>query len=145
MNYPGWFLTDPNDLAVLPRSPRWASEDVGITNERIMHETQRGIRHAYHLFRRRTISFTFKIPYAMLADFQAIHDATYGDVIPFYYVPDIDLFVASPLSGAIYCRKEKDFLPKKQEPGAWTSEQVEGIYDYTLMITEEIEPIEIED
>lgn len=144
MGYPAWYLDDPAAIVTLPRSPRWESEDFGVENARIMHETQRGVRHAYHLFRRRVKSYTFRIPFSMLDEFQAIHDATYGDVLPFYYVPDVTLFVASPLAGAILCRKEKDFLPRKVGAGVWTS-TLEGIYDYTLTITEELESVTIED
>lgn len=138
--YPGWYLEDVGTLATLPRSWRWESEDFGVQNDRILHETQAGVRHGYHLFKRRVHSYTFRIPASMLAAFQAIHSATYGEVLPFYFVPDVSL---SPMV-AIHCRKEKDFMPVKVGPGVWTS-TMEGIYDYTLTITEEIEPVEIED
>lgn len=146
MGYPSWFLEDPDDATnnTLPMSPRIESEDYAKENFRILHQTQFGVRYGYHLSKRRVHSYTFRIPYSYLDEFEEIHTATFGEVIPFYYVPDMALFVASPISGAIYCRKEKDFMPRKVTRAYWNG-TLELIYDYTLTITEEIPAVEIDD
>lgn len=144
MGLPAWYLDDPADIATLPRQPRWESNRYTKRLERIMHETQRGVRYAYELFERGEPTFIFRIPASMLPDYQAIHDATRGDVLPFYFVPDIALFVESPLTGVLYVRKEKDFAPEFVAPGVWTS-SMEQIFDYALRLTEEVPAVEIED
>ena len=146
MGYPSWFLEDPDDASghVLPTSPRIESEDYAKENARILHETQFGVRYGYHFSKRRVQSYVFRIPTSMIANFEAIHTATFGEVIPFYYVPNMSLFTASPLSGAIYCRKEKDFILRKVTR-AYMAGSLQLIYDYTLTITEEIPAVELED
>lgn len=137
---PGWYLTDVGDLVTLPIAPRWSSEDVGQQNSRILNETTGGVRYGYHFFKREVRQFTFRIPESMIPNFKAIHEATFGEVIPFYFVPDVN---ASPME-TLFVRKEKDFLPVKVGPGRWTSD-LEGIYDYTLQLTAEVEDQPLQD
>jgi len=140
MGLPGWYLADVGDLATLPRSYRWSSEDEGQENAVILNETTGGVRYGYHFFNREVRQYIFRIPASMIPDFKAIHEATFGSVIPFWFVPDVD---ASPMT-AMFVRKEKDFLPVKVGPGRWTSD-LEGVYDYTLMLTAEVEEQTLED
>jgi len=137
---PGWYLTDPGAIVALPLSWRYESEDYGVQNERIMHETNGLVRHAYHLGSRRVRSYKFMIPHSLIAQYQAIHEATFGEVVPFYFVEDVNASPREP----IYCRKEKDFQLVKMGPAYWEG-VLERMYYYTLTITEEIEPSDGED
>lgn len=142
----GWYLTSPGALVQLPVKARWDSERYSRRLERIMHETQRGVRHAYELFERGEWKFNFRIPESLIAQYRAIHEATRGDVLPFYFVPDVDLFDASPVSGALYVRKEKDFDPQFVAPVSWPGDSAYSqFYAYTLKLTEEVPAVEIED
>ncbi len=58
----------------------------------IIHETERGVRHAFDLFERRILN----LPFGPLSESQinqiviTLHQATNGSLIPFVFIPDID-------------------------------------------------------
>lgn len=145
MGVPAWFLEDPGDITNLPRKFTWMSERYDVSRTRIMHVTQFGVKHGYNLSRARVYRYVFRVPETLLTEYMAIDTATFGDVLPFYFVPDIDDFVSSPIGGAVYVRKETEFRPTIVGPFYWEGEGLVQMYDYTLELTEEIPAIEIED
>lgn len=138
MAAPGYYIVDPGGLITLPRPPRWESEDVATQEADIAMETNRLKRYVYKLGKRSTPSYIFRVPEDELAAFETLHDAVQGQLTPFYYVLNTG---TSPWS-VLYCRKEKDFMPKKFGPGMFAG-RLQSWYDYTLALSQERTDVEI--
>jgi hypothetical protein len=143
MANPGWYLSDPGDLVVFPVAPIWPSPDelTGAAQKReydIVNETIRGVLYANKMFNRKSPSYIFRVGYDDLIDyFLDLHDTVAGVQRPFYYV-----FDTGDMATVLYCRKEPDFLPKKLGAGMWNG-VFQGVYDYELILQEEVAAAEI--
>jgi hypothetical protein len=114
-----WSITEPasiNDMTQLPRAGRWESQTLGQQHESIVNETQRGVRYGSHLFKRQLLpGIIFEFPRELASQYQAISDATFGRVKPFYFVLDENHF-----EDLLYLRLDEDsFLPDVFGPGAF--------------------------
>jgi hypothetical protein len=137
MNFPGYYLTDPDALVVLPVAERYGSL-IGIEENDIAFETERGVRYVYKQFKRKVRRMTFRMTEAQLAAFETLHNAVEGQLTPFYFVPDTDNAAV-----VLYVRKEPSFLPKELDEPAVVDGVVTTMYDYTLELTAEVDPISI--
>ena len=138
MNLPGWYISDPDDIELLPVAERYGVT-LGYEEEDILHETERGKKWVYKLFRRRVRKITFRFTEAQYPAFEALHLAVEGQLTPFWYVADSD----DP-SSAIFVRKEKDFLPKELDEPASDNGTTTAVYEYELILTGEVDDLEIE-
>jgi len=137
MNFPAYYITDPDELVLLPVAERYGST-IGIEESDIALETERGVRWIYKQFRRSVRKMTFRVTREQLLAFETLHNQVEGQLTPFYFFPDTD-----DMDLVLYVRKEQSFMPKElDEPGT-----VDGIatavYDYELTLTSEVDPVEI--
>ena len=139
---PGYSLDEPvvlGDLTLLPRSFRWQSDDVGVDEVTIVNETQRGVRTEYELFSRDVLpGLIFRFPASEYADFKTFIEATRA--VSFWFVPD-----STVMAGKVNVRRQVVFLPKNiGQPGAYQGD-MQRWYDFTLVLTVEVDDIAIED
>lgn len=137
---PAYYLgaLSPQELIILPRSWRPDSqEDATVRNEGIFFETIRGARSGHSLFRRRTPSYIFRVPAVELAEYEALDLAVGGSFTDFYWIPD-----SSIPDVVLHVRKESHFEPVKL--GYFYHDgTLMGWWDYTLQLSEEVEPVDI--
>lgn len=131
---PGYYLTDPGGLILLPVAERYGAQ-IGYDQNQIILETERGRRWVYHQFRRTTYELVYRVTTEQLFLFQALHEAVNGSEIPFYFVHD-----TADLAAAVYGRKEKDYQPKELDEPGWVDGVETAIYDYTFRFTSEPVP-----
>lgn len=132
MGLPGYYISNPMALVVLPVAERYGAA-IGEQREDLLMETERGKRYVYNQFKRTIRTMTFRVTESQLVAFRTLHEAVNGQATPFYWVVDTD----DSASGVLYVRKEKDFRPTElDQPTAANGIQV-PMYDYVLSLTGE--------
>lgn len=131
-----YYITDISGIEEFPVYEEWVSDAFPSRRETdIALEAERGKKFVYKQGSRRVWKPYFKaITEAELAFFETLHVAVGGQETPFYFVFDVD---ASP-GDSVLVRKEAHFEPvcvfAGLVDGAFTR-----LYDYTLILTEEID------
>lgn len=139
MANPGYYLSSPGELILLPRPPRWDSLIEAVEDKQIEHETEGGVLWIYPQFQRLIPAYNFRLPVDELAAFKALHLLVKGRALPFYFVPD------TADMGTVYkVRKESGFKPSVVGPASNADGDLVQWYDYTLQLTAEIDALEIE-
>jgi len=115
----------PGVRTALPRAHRYGKRP-GRGRRVINHETERGMRYNYHLFKREVRDYTWRVNESELAAFDLLDRLTQGEIYPLTFIPDVD----DPET--LYCRKLGEYRP--QELADPTSAP---IYDVTLSLSEE--------
>jgi hypothetical protein len=113
----GYYLTDPDDTITFPKIERWESEDAFIDEVDVIVETTTGNIWADKLYARREWELIFYVEHGSddtqgLEFFRTLHQTVQGQVIPFYFVADVD----DPDSAVWKVRKEQNFEPRQIEP-----------------------------
>lgn len=126
-------------LVTLPVADRYGAT-IGFEENDLVQETEKGRRWVFKQFRRRVRKMIFRCTETELAAFRTLHDAVDGQDQPFIFVPDV-----SNLNPAtfIFCRKDKDFLPKEFDSPGMEGGVLVTVFDYALEISEEPTGLEI--
>lgn len=125
--------TSPLAFVTLPVVPRFGSDIMGQADHDIQHETDGGQQWTYREYtRREPWKLIFRLTHAQLAEFRAMHDAVDGALNPFYFRLNIEDFDVT-----LYCRKESGFRPQMLQTPTRPR-----MFDYTMTLTEELEPEE---
>lgn len=120
--------TSPLSWVTLPVAPRFGSSFNCVEDEDVRHETDGGQTWIYRCYSAQKWELHFRVTEAQLASFRTLHDAVDGALNPFYFKID---------STQLYCRKESGFDPHMLE-----SPTSPRMFDYTLILTEELLPQE---
>lgn len=120
--------TSPLMWVNLP-APRFGSDYKKIRETNIENETYGGVVWVHRLSTRREWRLNFRVTEPDLSIFEILHAGVQGRLDPFYFQFAGDV---------LYCRKESGFAPRMLEVPIQPP-----MYDYELILTEEIAPISI--
>jgi len=127
MGRPGYYeVGSPSSLIEFPRAERPESNTVQVQRTRLSFETEMGQLWNYAQIQREAPELIFRVTESQLEVFRTLDEVVFGDVLPFYFVPDVD----SP-SVALLVYKEAEFKPRRLGLGVVDGIEV-PIYEYTM-------------
>lgn len=134
MSTRGYYVSDPDAVFTFPKIERWESDDVAIAEDDVVIETPTGQIWADKLYSRREWELIFNVRHGTDEDqglefFRALHRRVGGQVVPFYFVADID----DDESAVWKVRKEQNFEPKQIEPEIINGEYFQR-FEYRLKL-----------
>lgn len=130
----GYYLAGPGPIVAFPRAVRFGGAPRDREENDLALDTEYGVLWVYKQSRRRAYRLPFRVTAVELAIFETLHNAVEGQRTPFYYMPDI----TAPIGSAIFVRKEAHFQPREvEQPAVIDGVEVE-VYDYDLILREEI-------
>lgn len=138
MARPGWYITIPASIVVLPVQARNESVLRGIEQTGVYNETIRGESRNHPILYRRPLRPIFHVSVDQLDDYQALYEAVDGNTTAFYYVPD------SAVIGTVIWVKlvNPNLEPTKLPKGSYSGVLKER-YEIILDMIQQLAPVEI--
>jgi hypothetical protein len=135
MGAPGFYLSDPLDIAEFPIAPLYGGE-TSIIESDIIKRALGGQEWVQRKYARREWMLTFRCTRTQLQFFRDLHETLGGQETPFYWIPDIDDFESA--DDAFLVTKEQDFDPVELEQMTTGDSGEEEVFDYTMKLSLEL-------
>ena len=124
-------VTPEGAMVVLPVAERWGAT-IGWEESDLAYESERGRSWIYKQFSKRIRRVSFRFSAADWDAFEALHVAVGGQDTPFFYYPD-----SAVTAVYLFCRKEKDFLPRELDQEGYFDGVKMAVFDYNMDLREE--------